>query len=356
MATAAHAPGPPPVSVTLGIWARHLLCFSLPLLSLSFLLTAPHSWAIALLWIPPLAILEQLDRRSPLERRQPHVALPGWPFDTIVYLHAGLHLLNLFLLVRLFVVQSLWSVDALMCLVLVGGNSGFSGIVVAHELIHRRSRAMRLLGRAILCTVLYEHFYTEHVRGHHVRVGTPADPATARFGETFRAFYLRTVPAQFRSAWRLDRTAVLQGLAAEWALAFVVWSVFGWTSFVMYVLQGVRASFLLEVVNYFEHWGLVRAGGPSGRRVRTVDSWDTDSWMTLYSLVGLSRHADHHAHAARPYQQLRYHEESPKLPLGYLSIVPRVLARNRTFIKQATAELERRELGPFAENGPAAAG
>ena len=31
------------------------------------------------------------------------------------------------------------------------------------------------------------------------------DPATARFGETFHQFYRRTVPAQFKSAWRLEK-------------------------------------------------------------------------------------------------------------------------------------------------------
>ncbi len=48
--------------------------------------------------------------------------------------------------------------------------------------------------------------YTEHLRGHHVRVGTPDDPATARFGEAYEPFFRRTVPAQFRSAWRLELT------------------------------------------------------------------------------------------------------------------------------------------------------
>ena len=83
--------------------------------------------------------------------------------------------------------------------------------------------------------------------------------------------------------------------------------------------------------------------------MRAVDSWDTGSWFTLYTLVGLSRHADHHAHAQRPYQQLRYFDESPKLPRGYFGMVVLAFARNAKFQRLMTAELERRRLGPFAE-------
>jgi alkane 1-monooxygenase len=257
-----------------------------------------------------------------------------------------------------------WRADTLTAFFMVGINSGYSGIVVGHELVHRKSKGFQLLGRLLLCTVMYEHFYTEHVRGHHARVGTPEDPATARFGETFHAFYRRTVPAQFRSAWRLERerlgtegapwwdprwlrSRVLQGLLAEWGVAFAILAVAGPGAFVLYLGQALVAIRLLEAVNYFEHWGLVRRG----RKPAPVDSWDTDSWFTLYTLVGLSRHADHHAFATRPYQQLRYWEESPKLPTGYFGMVDMVLFRNRRFRELMTQELQRRRLGPFA--GPA---
>src|SRR4029453_7627272 len=106
--------------------------------------------------------------------------------------------------VRMVAVQGFFTVDTLVGLVLVGINSGYCGFVVAHELIHRASPTLQQLGRLMLASVLYEHFYTEHVRGHHSRVGTGEDPATARFGEWPFAFFARTVPAQFRSAWRLE--------------------------------------------------------------------------------------------------------------------------------------------------------
>jgi len=82
----------------------------------------------------------------------------------------------------------------------------------------------------------------------------------------------------------------------------------------------------------------------------TVDSWDTHSRFTYYALTGLTRHADHHAYAARPYQDLRVQPEAPMLPRGYIAMFPLVLARNREFQRLMTEELRRRRLGPFAED------
>jgi alkane 1-monooxygenase len=357
--TAPDAAAPPRREVA-RILALHLLCLVLPLTTFAFVATGPHESGL-FWWLLPLGLSIAADLASPAERRQPARALPGLPFDLLLYLLTALQLVNAVLAARLIGATGFFDWHTLVAVVLVGTNSGYSGIVVAHELIHRRERHFRALGRVLMGLVLYEHFATEHVRGHHVRVGTPEDPATARFGESFRAFFRRTVPAQWRSAWRLEarrlgdenmpwwdrrllRSRVLHGLVAEWGFAFALAALFGWSAFAFHLLQAFWAVRLLECVNYFEHWGLLRRG----KRVDTMDSWDTSSWFTLYTLVGLSRHADHHAFATRPFQQLRHMDASPKLPRGYFGMVPLAMARNRKFQRLMTAELRRRGLGPFA--------
>ncbi len=349
-------------SEVLAYWAPHLAATILPLVVFAFLWSGPHDGAWPLLWVVCTIVPLQLaDMYGGSEKRAPDPLMPAWPFDALLFVLVALQFVNIALLVKLFAVQSVWSWDGFAAILLAGGSSGYSGIVVAHELVHRSNKGMQLAGRALLCTVMYEHFYTEHVRGHHLRVGTPEDPATARFGETFLQFFVRTIPAQFRSAWRLEakrlgdedmklfdprlwRSRVVHGLVAEWTLAFLILAIFGWSAFVVFLLQAVFAIRALEVVNYFEHWGLTRGAG----RVRPVDSWDTHSRFTYYALTGLTRHADHHAHAARPYQALRVHEESPVLPRGYIALFPLILARNTKFRALMTEELERRRLGPFA--------
>lgn len=351
-----------------GIWVKHLLCFVLPLTTLAFVTTGPHPWWMAPLFLLPVVASVYADFRSPSERRQPTPDLAAWPFDAVLYVLVALQFVNIVLTARLISMSGLFSMDALVAIFLVGINTGYSAIVVAHELIHRAEPHLQLLGRMLMCTAMYEHFSTEHVRGHHKRVGTPEDPATARFGEPFFVFLRRTVPAQFRSAWRIEskrlgdadmslfdrrmlRHRVLQGVIAESALALGLFVVFGFGALVVHLLQARQAAVLLEAVNYFEHWGIERQPG----RVKPVDSWDTDSWFTLYSLVGLSRHADHHAYASRPYQQLRHFEESPKLPYGYFAMVWLVFVNNRKVRRLLTEELERRKLGPFRDEAPAAA-
>ena len=347
------------------IWRAHLMSLLIPSAALAYVWSGPHPWYIAPLFIVPFAIFQWIDVRPRYEMRQPVEPLPEAPFDALVYALTGIHFLILFGLVVLFSQQQVFSIDMVMIFVIVGGNSGFS-IITAHELIHRKNKLDQTLGRLLLCTVLYEHFYTEHLRGHHVRVGTAADPATARFGERFEAFFRRTVPGQFKSAWRIESRRLgdesmrlwdrrmlqhrcLQGLVVEWSLVLAVGLIFGPVACLAYVFQAFMAVRLLEAVNYFEHWGLVR----TGRRVRPADSWDTHSWFTYYGLIGLSRHADHHAYPSRPYQQLRVWEEAPVLPIGYVGLVDLVLTRNDEFIAMATKELEAKRLGPFAEEAPA---
>jgi alkane 1-monooxygenase len=347
-------------------FGRHLLAFWFPGTAFLFLVTGPHPWYLALPFLVPGFVAHWLDTSGRRELRQPPEGLPDWPFDAIVYVLAALQLANVALLVRLFAVQDFLSLDFLVAHLVVGASSGYS-IITAHELIHRKNVWQQRLGRALLCSVLYEHFYTEHLRGHHLRVATPDDPATARYGETFQRFYLRTVPAQFASAWRLEkkrlgdeamsnldprllRSRVLHGLLVEWGVAAAVAAFVGWVAFAAFVLQGLLASRLLEIVNYFEHWGLERRGP----RIGPSESWDTHSWFTYWSLIGLSRHADHHTFGSRPFQRLRAVPEAPLLPYGYVGTIALVMIKNREFRRLASAELERLHLGPFRGAPPAA--
>jgi len=342
-------------------------------LRVAFVVTAPHrGWvAVALLSAPLLLVGIDLiwSRLRPFaEDARENEALNeavrekgGWPFDALLLVHAALHFALLAGYLRLAHREGMGAADFWVGAVLVGHNAGWSAIIVAHELIHRRHRGLQLLGRALLCTTFYEHFATEHVRGHHVRVGTGDDPATARFGESLSAFKRRTIPAQFRSAWRIEcrrlgdeampfwdtrilRSRVVHGLVAEAGLVVAAFVCLGPAAVVALALQAWEAIGLLETVNYFEHWGLSRAN----RRVDVHDSWDTDSAFTRYALVGLARHADHHAHPARTYPTLRRVEESPKLPYGYPPMVLLATVWNARFRSVMTDALRRNALGPFA--------
>ena len=92
------------------------------------------------------------------------------------------------------------------------------------------------------------------------------------------------------------------------------------------LVQAVTGFSLLEVVNYLEHYGMLRQRtGPDGtgryERVDPRHSWNSNNLATNVLLYHLQRHSDHHANPTRRYQTLRDFEESPVLPTGYAGLI-----------------------------------
>ena len=67
------------------------------------------------------------------------------------------------------------------------------GTNVAHELTHRiKDKLAMMEGRWLLAASCNADFSIEHVFGHHLTVGTNADPATAKKGENVYYFAIRS--------------------------------------------------------------------------------------------------------------------------------------------------------------------
>lgn len=220
------------------------------------------------------------------------------------------------------------------------GFIGGLGINTAHELGHKKESHERWLSKIALAQSCYGHFYIEHNRGHHVRVATPADPASSRVGESFYRFWPRTVFGSLASAWELESRRysrrgqhafrigndVINALlmtAVLWAL-MVIW--LGPTIVPYLLIQAFIAITLLEAVNYLEHYGMLReiVGVPGKERYERVEprhSWNSNNIATNVLLYHLQRHSDHHAHPTRRYQALRDEKTAPALPTGYASMI-----------------------------------
>jgi len=78
-------------------------------------------------------------------------------------------------------------------------------INMGHELGHRSNLFEQNLGRIMFLTSMIMHFFIEHNRGHHVRVGTDLDPASAKKGETVYGRGLYSLFATYFSAWGLEK-------------------------------------------------------------------------------------------------------------------------------------------------------
>jgi alkane 1-monooxygenase len=217
------------------------------------------------------------------------------------------------------------------------GIVGGVGINAAHELGHKRENVERWMSKVTLAQSFYGHFYVEHNHGHHVRVATPEDPASARYGESFWRFLPRSMIGGIASAWDLEQRRLHRVGSTKWtahnhlfnaaAISIVLFAVliaaFGWQVAPYLVIQAVIAVVLFEAANYLEHYGLLRNKRPNGKYERTnhTHSWNSDHlWSNLF-LYHLQRHSDHHANPVRRYQSLRTVDESPQLPAGYAVMI-----------------------------------
>jgi alkane 1-monooxygenase len=88
-------------------------------------------------------------------------------------------------------------------------------------------------------------------------------------------------------------------------------------------VQSFFAFTLLELVDYIEHYGIVRKPTADGRyeRVNPLHSWNANHLVSNFFLFQLQRHSDHHAHAIKRYQVLDHLDESPQLPFGYPTMI-----------------------------------
>jgi len=248
-----------------------------------------------------------------------------------------------------------------------------SGIAIntAHELGHKRASLERWLSKVALAQSGYGHFFIEHNRGHHVRVATPEDPASARLGESFWAFLPRTVAGSLRSAWELERERLSRtgdgvwtwknDVLNAWAMTLVLFgalcAAFGIGVLPYLLIQLVIGFSMLEVVNYLEHYGLLRQKREDGRyeRTRPEHSWNSNNVASNVLLFHLQRHSDHHANPMRRYQALRHVDEAPQLPTGYagmivLALVPPLWRRvmDRRLLEHYRGDLTRANIAPRA--------
>lgn len=226
----------------------------------------------------------------------------------------------------------------------IGVTTGTVGIVYAHELFHKPSRAERWLGDLLMAMVLYSHFRTEHLLVHHPHVGTPRDTVTARYNEGFHRFFARVLWHGPGSAWRAERAMLARRGLPAWHRRNPFWrygalqagalglafGLGGWSGGGLFAFQAFVAVWQLELTNYVEHYGLTRRHLGEGRYepVGPQHSWDSTHRVSNLLLINLQRHADHHLHPMRRFPLLQSHDDlSPQLPTGYppmtaLAMVP----------------------------------
>ncbi len=263
-------------------------------------------------------------------------------YDLQIYLMVPVQLFTLGYFLFAMQEAGLTFVDTVGRITAMGLCCGILGINIGHELGHRKYPYEKWMAKINLMTSLNMHFMHEHNMHHHQMVSTPADPATARFGEPLYLFWFRSIFGVYAWAWKLEHRRLARKGAPFWSfrnqmitdhiievgLILAIGYFFGWVTVGYFVIAALIGHLLLETVNYIEHYGLVRDKvGDRYERVMPHHSWNSDHVLGRLNLFELSRHSDHHFIASRKYQVLRHMDESPQMPTGYpgmmvLSTIP----------------------------------
>lgn len=217
--------------------------------------------------------------------------------------------------------------------VLCGLMIGMIGTITGHELTHRTwDKVSMLVGRWLLAFSFDSNFSIEHVYGHHRYVSTTEDPATAPRGRNVYAHVVMSTIRGNISAWNIEKERLQkkrQGLfsfhniairgylmsAVILALAFAMG---GLTTLLFFIAAGAWGKSLLEIVNYMEHYGMVRNPNTP---VQPRHSWNTNKRFSSWSMFNLTRHSHHHAQGEVPYHELKPYHDAPMMINGYLTTI-----------------------------------
>lgn len=312
---------------------------SLGLVPVAWIPAIYGGWTIVLMPLATWALFTLLDAVSGLDTRNPDPQTPEatltW-YRLITLVWAPVQALTVFAIIA-YVARSghLAGWEMAGTAFGLGILSGTVGIVYAHELMHRNSRAERWLGDILMAMAQYGHFRSEHLLVHHRYVGTPRDPVTARYNENFHRFFPRVLRQCFLSAWTAEANRLGQRNRRAWHPANPFWRyaalqaaflllallLGGWTGLALYAFHALVAIWQLELVNYVEHYGLTRKhlGGGHYEHIQPRHSWNAAHRASNWILINLQRHSDHHARPDRRFPLLQTYGEdtAPQLPYGY---------------------------------------
>lgn len=260
------------------------------------------------------------------------MAKDDWFYDIVVSLIVPIHLFTMYIFLTTITEAGLSLSDIIARVFMMGTLLGVIGINVGHELGHKTQQPFKqFLAQILLTSSVQNHFMTYHNGGHHRDIGTPADLSSAKKGDNFYLFALRSQIGGYFKTWKLEgeklatkgKSKLLNPMIIYTLLPLTmllaIYFYFGAYVFICYFVASVYGIAILESQNFFAHYGLRRKKLENGRyeRVNPRHSWNSDHLIGRVLLFELTRHSDHHHNGAKEFQVLDSKHESPLLPFGY---------------------------------------
>ncbi len=218
--------------------------------------------------------------------------------------------------------------DWLACILACGFVWGHN-TAVAHELMHRNERFLHEASRLLFGICGDAQVVISHIHSHHIKVSTLDDPTSARRGESIYQFFIRAITGQYKDSLafenkRLNKQSAVRKVLTNQVVNGVLISLV--MLFLSYLMAGIKAvlltmvlmfiaKWLLESINYVQHYGLVRVPGKS---VEARHSWETRKQGSTTWLYNASRHGGHHVNGSLPFWHLKGADDAPILKHGYM--------------------------------------
>jgi p-cymene methyl-monooxygenase len=202
-------------------------------------------------------------------------------------------------------------------------------VPAAHELYHKRSPWKYVLGTYAQFPYMDCTRSVAHMMSHHNYVGTPQDADTPLRGESMYSFVKRTIPANYRELYRLERETLAKRGLSVWSwqgrftkaiVAYVAFlAVLLWVGGIAGLTVGFTATLVarlwVEAFNYLQHAGLVRV--PS-EPVANRHVWNHLGTITRVLALEITNHCQHHLDAYVPYYKMKPDVGGPRMPNAFL--------------------------------------
>lgn len=213
----------------------------------------------------------------------------------------------------------------------LGGVLGVSGISAAHELTHRTANPLDMwFGRWDFALSYGGNFATEHVFGHHKKLGHPdVDPVSPKRGMGFYEFLTLGTWRQWQGGFEIEKKR-LEGMGKSWlspqnrlihawlrgaVVVAAVCLVGGTQAFLVWLGAAAFSKYILEGLNFFSHYGIIRI---PGTKITTRNTFSSMNPIGNHFTFNLGRHGSHHENDT-PYYEFQY-KEMPESPFGYLTM------------------------------------
>lgn len=155
--------------------------------------------------LPLLDEVLSMDWVNPTKQQRLQLERNDFWFKFVLYFTAISDWLLFFKVMDIFVAYEFtaFSILNLMGIVFIFSNLESVQFAIAHEIFHKQNFFDRFFGTIHMSKLLYMHFTYEHIWGHHKKVATPEDPASAEKGINVFQFIKRSFLGSYKSVYNM---------------------------------------------------------------------------------------------------------------------------------------------------------